>query len=117
MFFLHISLPPFFVDWTFLGTKLTFTWARDGVRPAKLVEGFVASPAKKDVSFTATTPPSSQELSSSFVTPSSRSSSSTPELRSYRLTEGRCEALDSVHPWALDLEDKEVKTPVHEAMG
>lgn len=86
----------------------------DGVRPAKLVEGFVASPAKKDVSFTATTPPSSQELSSSFVTPSSRSSSSTPELRSYRLTEGRCEALDSVHPWALDLEDKEVKTPVHE---
>ena len=39
MFFLHISLPPFFVDWTFLGTKLTFTWARDGVRPAKLVEG------------------------------------------------------------------------------
>lgn len=84
----------------------------DGVRPA-LIEGLV-SPAKKEASFAATTPPSSQELSSSFVTSSSRSSS--PELGrdpgSYRLTEGRCEALSI--PWPLDLEDEAKTTDVED---
>lgn len=82
----------------------------DGVRPA-LIEGLV-SPAKKEASFAATTPPSSQELSSSFVTPSSRSSSPEPHgthFGSYRLTDGRCEALSI--PWPLDLEEAvEAKT-------
>lgn len=85
----------------------------DGVRPAKLIEGgLLVSPAKKEASFAATTPPSSQELSSSFVTPSSRSSGSTPELGSYRLTEGRCEALSI--PWSLDLEDEAKTTDVED---
>ncbi|CAK9037298.1 unnamed protein product [Durusdinium trenchii] len=74
----------------------------DGLR----APGVEASPAKKEgASFAATTPPSSEELSSSFVTPSSRSSGSTPELGSYRLVEGRCEAVQRIS--ALDLEEKE----------